>query len=345
MKYTDNYFADFEKLYTNNNDLNQLKNKTIFITGSTGLIGSALTDYLLFLNKKHNMNIKIYLGARDYEKLCQRFHIYKKGSDFYFVNYDACKKLEINISFNYIIHCAGNGDPAKIVNNPVETILANTNGLTELLQYAKEKSSEKLLYISSSEVYGINETDKPHVENRFGIIDPSNVRSCYPLSKKCGENLCVSFSSEYKLPVVIVRPGHIYGPQMTKSDSRATAQFFRNVVSGNDIVMKSDGMQLRSYCYSLDCASAILSVLLKGENAGAYNISNPASICTIKDFAQELAKLAGRSVVFETSSTAEKKSYNMMSNSSLDSTKLEFLGWRACFSLQEGIAETLQQLD
>ena len=344
MQYNTNYFNDLNKIFINNNDVILLKNKSVFITGSTGLIGSSIADYLLFLNKNHNTNITIYLGARNYEKLCSRFSCYKEGIDYNYLNYNACNKIEFDISFDYVIHGAGNGDPLSISNNPVETIITNTSGLNDLLFYSNSHSVKKLLYISSSEIYGITNTNTPHKENDYGVIDAANIRACYPLSKKCGENLCISFSQEYNLYTTIVRPGHIYGPQITMNDSRATAQFIRNILNNNDIIMKSNGSQIRSYCYSLDCASAIIQVLIKGEKSTAYNISNPKSICSIKDFAEELALQSSHKVVYEISTEKEKKSYNMMNYSALNSQRLEALGWIPCFSLKEGISSTIHQI-
>ena len=108
--------------------------------------------------------------------------------------------------------------------------------------------------------------------------------------------------------------------------------------------MKSAGAQLRSYCYTLDCASAILTVLLNGQRSTAYNISNPNSIVTIRELAEALAKAAGTKVICQEATASEKKGYNLMDNSSLDSSLLESLGWRPCFSLEEGAAKTIEYL-
>ena len=153
--------------------------------------------------------------------------------------------------------------------------------------------------------------------------------------------MCVAYGEEYGLDTVIVRPGHIYGPTITKSDSRASAQFTRSAAASEDIVMKSSGMQLRSYCYTADCASAVLSVLLNGESGNAYNISNPDSIVTISEIANAMAEAAGRKVIYEIPTEQERKGYNLMTNSSLDSAKLESLGWSACFNLREGAERTV----
>ena len=105
--------------------------------------------------------------------------------------------------------------------------------------------------------------------------------------------------------------------------------------------MKSDGAQIRSYCYCLDCASAMLKVLLNGDNCHAYNISNPDSIISIRQMAELLAGSAGVELKMENPSIEEQKSFNPMSNSSLESTSLLGLGWKGFFDAAEGFGHTL----
>lgn len=80
-----------------------------------------------------------------------------------------------------------------------------------------------------------------------------------------------------------------------------------NAADGKDIIMKSDGAQIRSYCYMLDCASAILYVLLKGKKGEAYNIANPNSIMSIRELIEYLAKVGNVRLKFELPSQDEKK--------------------------------------
>ena len=108
--------------------------------------------------------------------------------------------------------------------------------------------------------------------------------------------------------------------------------------------MKSDGSQIRSYCYCLDCASAMLKVLLCGENCHAYNISNPDSIISIKDMAEILSKSAGVELRMELPTEEEKKGFNPMSNSSLESASLTGLGWHGCFDAETGFGHTVKIL-
>ena len=108
--------------------------------------------------------------------------------------------------------------------------------------------------------------------------------------------------------------------------------------------MKSAGTQRRSYCYVLDCVSAMVTVLLLGEKGQAYNISNRDSLVTIRQMAETFADAAGRELVFENATDAEKRGYNLMDDSALDATSLEALGWRGLFDLDAGVEATLDAM-
>jgi nucleoside-diphosphate-sugar epimerase len=341
IKYSESYWDEVRKVVSGIPDIANLFGKSVMITGATGMICSAVAELLFLLNKGFNANIRIVLAGRSRERMKQRFYCFKEGKDYSFLKYDATKGNGIGVSPDYIIHGASPADPASFIKEPVETMFANMMGLKNLLDIARWNKSIRLLYISSSEVYGKKEESRPYFETDYGYVDILNPRACYPSSKRAAETMCAAFHEEYGVDFVVVRPGHIYGPSITETDSRASAQFTRKAKAGENIVLKSAGMQLRSYTYTLDCASAILTVLLKGKCGEAYNISNPQSVVTIREMAEYMAKATGVSVVFEQASDMEKRSYNMMDNSSLDSSKLEKLGWSGCYGLEEGVVSTL----
>jgi nucleoside-diphosphate-sugar epimerase len=344
MRYCEAYWEDVARVVQHIPNLKDLYNSTILITGGTGMICSAVADVLLFLNKKNNAEIKIILAGRSKERVNERFSEFTEGKDFFFEPYDATIQTDLQVNADYLIHGASNANPVIYAKQPVETMLANIVGINSLLDLAVRMNSRRLLYISSSEVYGNKSELRSYVEDDYGYVDILNQRASYPSAKRAAETLCIAYGQEYGLDTVIARPGHIYGPTITTSDNRASAQFTRNAVAGEDIVLKSAGSQLRSYCYVLDCASAILTVLINGETGNAYNISNPNSIVTISDIAKALANAANKKVVYDEMSELEKKGANMMTNSSLNSKKLEALGWSAEFSLEEGTRKTVEIL-
>jgi len=337
--YSDTYWQQIEQVATSNESYEALFGKTVLITGATGLVCSSVVDLLLVLNKVKNADIKVVIAGRSEAKVGAFFAHHANRDALSFTPFDATDTsvAPFRGSIDYVIHAASNATPSEFAAHPIDTILANVLGLNNLLSAALKSSVKRVLYVSSSEVYGSNKTGDPYLETDYGPIDVLNSRAAYPLSKQTGESLCISYGVEHDLDTVIVRPGHIYGPLVNKYDNRASAQFARMVKSGSDIVLKSDGKQLRSYCHALDCASAMLTVLVAGESGNAYNISNPHSICTISELAAEIAKAGNVKVVFEAPTDGEKRVFNMMDNSSLNSTKLEGLGWTPCFDLESGI--------
>lgn len=342
MRYTDRYWEDVARVLPHIRGLEKLYGKSVLITGGTGLINSGVVDILHFLNTGKNAGVRILLAGRSEKRTAERFPHMVPGRDYSFVHYDATLSEPLSEGADYMIHGASNANPAFYVSQPVETMTANLLGLNNLLRAAREKGTQRVLYLSSSEVYGQKDSMEPFSENDYGFLDILGPRASYPSAKRAAETLCVAYALEYGLDTVIVRPGHIYGPAVTAYDNRATAQFTRNAVNNEDIVMKSAGAQLRSYCYALDCASAILAVLLNGETGSAYNISNPDSIITISAIARAIAEAAGKKLTFENPDDAEAKGYNLMSNSSLNSEKLEALGWRAEFSPEEGARRCIE---
>ena len=343
MKFNQSYIHDLSTISEVPN-IDKLSTDKILITGATGLIGSCLADMLLAYSQRGNINLHLVLAGRNIEVLHSRFEPYGRNQNVGFVEYDAMKPLQFDDSFDFIIHCASNAHPAAFATQPVETIMTNICGTRNLLDLLRKAGTGRMLYVSSSEVYGNGNGGKPYKENDYLYIDPLDPRSCYPNSKRLCETLCRSYHEEYGVDFLVVRPGHVYGPTMTSKDSRAHAQFARAAKAHKDIIMKSDGAQLRSYCYVVDCATAILTVLLNGKTAEAYNISNPHSVVTIAHMAEEFAAAGGVKVRRIQATTSEKKGYNRMTCSALDSSKLCSLGWVAHFDAKTGAHRTLQSL-
>lgn len=341
------YISDLKEVVQNTSIINEIKDKSILITGAGGLICSGIVDLLLMSNELNNTNITIYAATHNIEGTNKRFGDYLNKDvlkSLKIVYYDATKKNEFGFKADYIIHGASNAHPKAIAEKPVETMLDNFSGMYNLLEYARKSETINTLFISSSEVYGLKTNKNPYTESEYGFLDILSSRNSYSSGKRAGETLCASYSAEYGMHTNIVRPGHIYGPTASPRDSRVGSSFAYDVVKGKNLVLKSKGEQIRSYCYMLDCDTAILTVLLKGKNANAYNISNPNSIITIKELAEMYASVGGVKVVFDLPTEAEKAVFNPMDNSSLDSTKLEGLGWRGLFNAKKGIHHTISVL-
>lgn len=336
MKYTKRYLEDLRAVGQSLEA--DFQGKTVLITGAGGLICSALADLLM------ELGATVYAAGRSEERIRARFSHWEENSRFRFLKYDAMEAFHSDVAFDYYVHGASNANPAAYSAEPVQTMLGNLTGMQQILEQARRAGRGRVLYVSSSEVYGKKEGAHPYREGEYGFVDILNPRSCYPCSKRAAETLCAAYLDQYGVDTVIVRPGHVYGPTATPSDNRVSSLFPRQVLAGQDIVMKSAGSQLRSYCYVLDCASAMVTVLCKGQAGRAYNISNRDSVVTIRQMAEGFAHAAGRKVVFENPSALEAKAFNPMDNSALDATELEKLGWMGLFDLQAGVEATLDAM-
>lgn len=325
--------------------IEQLKGCNVLVAGATGLIGSFLVDVLMLSNELLHYNINVFAMGRKKESLEKRFRSHLKSPFFHAIQHDVKFPLRCGYHFDYIINAASNAHPLAFSTDPVGTIMGNILGVYNLLEYAKHNGLERFLFISSGEVYGQgNENVSAFDESYSGYVDNTNPRACYPNAKRAAETLCVSYTKQYGIDTVIARPCHIYGPTATKGDNRASAQFINNALSGKDIVMKSHGLQLRSYCYVADCVSGILTILLKGETGQAYNIANADSNVTIREMAEIIASVSGKKVVFEVPDEIEKAGYNPVARSILDASKLEKLGWKANYDMETGIKRTIDIL-
>ena len=344
MNFTNDYFADIERVSELIPSLSVLKGRSLMLTGASGLIVSAVADVLFYLNKENEMGMTLYLAGREKKRIEDRFPSCNEGDDYHFVFFDATKNDFPSLTVDYIINGASPADPSSYIRQPVETMLASLVGVDALLRLARQCGCKRFLQISTSEVYGKKDSSLPYSETEYGFVDIMNPRSCYPSAKRAADTLCVAYGAEYGVNTVIVRPGHVYGPSITKNDSRASSQFARLAAEGKGIVMKSEGAQMRSYCYTLDSASAILTVLLNGEKGTAYNISNRNSVISIREMAEAFAKAGNVDLIMDIPTEEEKRGYNMMDNSSLDACRLENLGWRALIDMEEGAIKTLKEL-
>ena len=334
------YQQDILNIFQANLPWGELSGCNILITGATGLIGGCLVETLMMNPKR---DYQVYASGRNQARAMERFKDFSNDESLHFIKYDVIEPLDSDIRFDYIIHAASNGSPNFFAQKPVEVMKSNLYGLVNLMEYGLAHGMKRMLYVSSGEVYGEGD-GRVFTEDYSGYVDCTKPRSCYPSSKRAAETLCVSYVEEYGADVVIARPCHTYGPHFTEQDNRVYAQFIRNVLRGEDIVMKSTGEQFRSWCYVVDCVSALLHILLKGKCGEAYNIADEKSNICIRELAETIARIGGKKVVIDVPDAYEKKGFNVVTKSVFSIDKLECLGWKTFSNLECYLKNTISEL-
>jgi len=318
--------------------IEQLKGKSILITGATGLIGVQMIDALMLLG-----DVKVYAVGRSKAKAESRLGEYFSSDNFVFLEQDVREAFPENLQVDYIIPLASNTHPLAYSQYPIETILINTLGAQHALELAK-RCGAVVLYPSTVEVYGNAIGNDVFTEDYTGKLNLSNSRSCYTESKRLSEALCQSYAAEAGVVVKIARLSRVIGPTMLESDTKASSQFLKKAMAGEDIVLKSEGKQYYSYTYVADAVAALLFVMLHGENAVAYNVACDACNIHLRDFAQLCADCVGKQVVFDLPTEAERKGFSIAMNAILDTTKLSALGFMPKYEMADAIKRTITAL-
>ncbi len=343
------YMEDVKSIAKLNIDWEQLKNKTLALSGGTGMICSFLVDVLMYRNDNYNQAIKIYVFGRDEDKFNSRFNKYNGNDLLSFVNQDINENIAddsiVSDTIDFVIHGASNTHPMAYSTDPIGTIASNVIGTNNLLKWASQKKCNRFVFLSSVEIYGENRQDTDKFDEKYlGYIDCNTLRAGYPESKRTGEALCQAYIKQSNMNVVIPRLSRVYGPTMLMADTKALSQFIKNSIEGKDIVLKSQGNQLFSYSYVADAVSAILKIMLEGQCGGAYNVVSVDSDICLKDLAHILADLSGVRVIFELPEETEKAGYSTATKAVLDRGKLDKLGWKSLYNIKQGLENTIKIL-
>jgi len=322
--------------------LQTLKNKTVLVSGATGMIGSQLTRKLLETD-----GVRVIGLFRNEAKRDSLFP--GNNPNLSWIKCDINRRLSIPDEIDYIVHTAGvTGGSRQHVDAPMTTIHTALNGTVNMLELAKEKKVRGFVYLSSLEIYGKTAPGDSFIkETDGGYIDTTSVRSSYPESKRMCETICAAYCKQFDVPAKIVRLAPTYGRGASYSDNRVLCEFARCVIEKKNIILKSTGETVRNYCDADDAADAILTVLTDGVSGEAYNIANMDIEVSIKELAERVISLypeAGVHLIFDIAEDITKLGYNQTIKIRLDSSKLMQLGWTPRNGLDQMIRNVVDAL-
>lgn len=305
----------------------------ILVTGGAGFIGSNLSKYHLDKNDQvfvvdnlitgNKKNIEIFLSSSN-------FHFFQED----ILKFDLSKVGHVDV----IYHLASPASPSKYQKYPVETLLVNSYGTHQLLEYFKKTKSGTFVFASSSEIYGDPQVH-PQNEEYFGNVNPVGIRSCYDEGKRFGESLCMSYFRKYYLDIRIARIFNTYGPNMEKNDGRIISNFVTQGLLRHPMTIYGKGQQTRSCCYVSDMVEGLYRLAIKKNIAGQIiNIGNPVEK-TVLDIAALIKKLTKSMInpIYQPlpSDDPSRRKPNI-------AKAVNLLGWKPKVGLEMGLKKTIE---
>lgn len=323
------------------------QDKTVLVTGATGMLGQNIVALLLSMNEKLGTNIRVLAHVRNENKAASVFSAYSKNEALTYLISDI-RSLNTDVPLDFIIHTASvTGGSKQHIDSPMTTISTALEGAKRVLDLAL-KNRATAIFLSSLEVYGFTGMGKETIcETDGGYIDCTNVRSSYSESKRMCECMFASYAKQYGLRAFIARLTATFGYGVSKTDKRVFAQFAQSIIKNEDIILKSRGESVRNYCDAEDAAAALLYIMAKGKTGEAYNVANMETEISIKDMAQKFIELfpeSGGELVFDLSEDATKLGYNAEMRNVVNSQKLMDLGWKPVFGMNDMILRLVNSL-
>ena len=311
-----------------NINFSKLKDKTVLITGASGLVGVHLLASLKQIQKEYNISI----------------YTWNKNDNILFSDlFSECEKIISDITdlntfnnlpkFDFIIHSSGYGQPVKFLSNRIKTIEVNTLSTIKLIEHLQDDGT--FLFISSSEVY--NGLFKYNInEDEIGNTDPFHPRASYIEGKKCGESICNIYHESGK-NIKIVRLSFSYGPGTQYGDTRVISSIINKGLNNDYIELSDDGSSLRTLCYITDAVEMIWNILLYGKQL-VYNVGGIDTL-TILELSQKIGYILNKEIKLPKNNN-ELIGNPKLVNLSLDRYFNEF-GKKSFVSLEEGLLKTI----
>tara|TARA_A100001037_G_C15144557_1_gene635573 strand:- start:2912 stop:3964 length:1053 start_codon:yes stop_codon:yes gene_type:complete len=282
-------------------DIKEFEGKTILITGGFGFLGQMFIPVAKILNHTNFTSpCKIILM----DNFITSSELIKNELDYDFVEFiehDVIQRIPIKQKIDFIIHAAGIASPTYYRKYPLETLDVAIQGTRNMLDIAKENNS-KLLFFSSSEIYGDPYNDDvPTSEDYRGNVSCLGPRACYDESKRLGETITRIYFEQFGVHSVIVRPFNVFGPGMNKNDYRVLPNFARQIITGNNVKVYGTGNQTRTYCYITDAVTGFIKALLNGKPGEAYNIGNDSPEISVIELTKHISNVIQQEVKVELS--------------------------------------------
>jgi UDP-glucuronate decarboxylase len=336
---------DIEEIYSEfSKDLKSLENKDVLITGGNGFFASYLVDLFEYNNSKLKNPSRLKVINRNGIKKESRLSHLLGNPNVEFFERDVGKPFQVPKA-DIIIHAASRSNLKSFLEDPLDTIDANVNGLRTLLEYSRDNPLDNFLFFSTAEVYG-NPVKEfiPTPENYPGNVDCTHPMAAYIESKRLCETLSTTFFRKFNTPVKNLRILLTYGPGM-RNDGKVISDFYTSAKENNEINLRDRGDAKRSFCYITDGVRGVLKIMFNGKSGEAYNIGNDLENPSIQDVAYKISEILGNTAkVNPNMNYIDKQTYGL-STRLLDISKLRSLGFEPRVNLEEGLLRLKEHVE
>lgn len=264
-----------------------LENKTVFITGGAGFIGSTLAERLVERNRvvvyddlsRNALQHKAFAGHRNLSLV--------EGDIL-----DLPSLARAMRGADLVVHCAAIAGIDTVIRSPVRTMRVNMIGSANVLEAAAGLDGvERVVCFSTSEVFGQTAFRSAETDNTvMGRV--GEARWTYAVSKLAEEHLAIAYHEEHGLPTTVVRPFNVYGPGQVGEGALRT--FIQRAVRDETIEIHGDGTQIRAWCYVDDMIDGVMLALTHPAAVGeSFNIGNQRAVTTIYGLANTVIQVLG----------------------------------------------------
>ena len=309
--------------------------QTAIVAGGAGFIGSHLCNSLLEENFLVYCIDNLVTGDK------KNIEEFLDNQNFKFIEKDVTSKLDLSEKIDFVFHLASPASPSKTnpksyIHMPIETLLVNSLGTQNLLEFAK-KNNAKFVFASSSEAYG-DPSVSPQSEDYFGNVNPVGIRSVYDEGKRFGEAMTMAYFRKFGSDVRIARIFNTYGPKMP-DDGRVIFNFIKQAKKNDPITVYGDGSQTRSLCFVDDMVLGLKKLMFTNEAKGEIiNLGNPLEL-TVLEIANKILELTNSKSRIDFEELPEddpKKRKPDISKAKM------ILGWEPKIAVEEGLKKTIE---
>ena len=311
------------------------KNKSVLVTGATGLVGSWLVHELL----KQGSNVTALVLDNDPASQLfrsgdiDRISVVSGNLSSY---HDVARSMYTN-ECTEVFHLGAQTIVGTALLDPISTFESNVQGTWNVLEAVRQSKGlvKAVVVASSDKAYG-SSGNLPYLEDH-----PLHGDGPYDVSKSCTDLIAQSYGSTYGVPVTVARCGNIYGGG-DLNWSRIVPGTIRDLISAKKPVLRSDGTLVRDYVHVDDIVSAYLNLSevsqTKGINGEAFNFSRDEPLSVLELYKNISNAGVGKFIEPEIQNTAKSE----IKDQHLNSGKAQsILGWKSSVTLQDGLTKTV----